>query len=290
MAMINELFNLEDVYSLHQPETFIYLLVTLSVLYIGKKVYDWSVPYDLNEQLTVIDNKAAAVSFAGYMFGLGIIMRGVLSTDTDAHFWKDISDTITWGFIGILLLQASRIINDKVIFYKFLNIKEIIEDKNIGTGAVQCGSFIGSAFIVMAAVSGEDASFIKGSISTLIFFVLGQFAFILFSRLFQAITRFDLHAEIEKDNVSAGVGFGMTMAAMGLLLSNSIVKSDSIIAFAIWFILSAMLLVMLRYLVDKLILPGQLLDEEISKDQNWGAALINGSIAIIIALLVNTAY
>jgi hypothetical protein len=45
-----------------------------------------------------------------------------------------------------------------------------------------------------------------------------------------------------------------------------------------------------RYIVDKLMLPGALLDEEISIDQNWGAALLEGSIAVGIALLMVPAF
>jgi hypothetical protein len=42
--------------------------------------------------------------------------------------------------------------------------------------------------------------------------------------------------------------------------------------------------------MDKLILPGDLLDEEISKDQNWGAALIEGASSLVVAIIVNAAF
>ena len=37
-------------------------------------------------------------------------------------------------------------------------------------------------------------------------------------------------------------------------------------------------------LIDKLILPGDDLDKEIADDKNWGAALIEGAVAIGIAV------
>ena len=37
-------------------------------------------------------------------------------------------------------------------------------------------------------------------------------------------------------------------------------------------------------------LPGSLLDEEISKDQNWGAAIVEGASAIGIALVLTAVF
>ena len=290
MDMLNRLFDIEDVYELYHPEAIIYLFVIVVIFYVGKKVYDVLTPYNLNEQLIEVDNKAVALSFAGYMFGLGIILWGVLSGETTKDFYPDLLDMVIWGAIGIVLLQISRVVNDKILLARFDNVKELVKDRNIGTGAVEAGTYIGSALLIMAAISGEDTSFLEGLVSTLIFFVCGQVGFILFGKLYQGITRFDLHTEIEKDNASAGVAFGITLVAIGLLLSDFVVKSDSLVGFVVWFFLSALLLVINRYLVDKIILPGQLLDEEISKDQNWGAALVEGGMAVMIAFLMNAAF
>jgi uncharacterized membrane protein YjfL (UPF0719 family) len=290
MDMVKTFLNLEDVYDLTQPEAIIYLLVLFVIFYLGKKVYDILTPYDLNKQLTELDNKAVAVSFAGYMFGIGIILWGVLLEDTTKNFYLDLLDIAVWGVIGIVLLQLARVSNDKLILSRFNNVKELIEDRNVGTGAVEAGTYIGSALLVMAAISGEDTGFLQGLLSTIIFFISGQAAFIIFGKVYQKITRFDLHDEIEKDNVSSGLAFGMTLVAIGILLSGFILKSDSLVGFAVWFVISSFLLVINRYVVDKVILPGQLLDEEISRDRNWGAALVEGSMAIVIALLINAAF
>ncbi len=290
MDIINRLFDVEDIFELFHPEAVVYLFTILVVFYLGKKVYDLLTPYRLDEQLTKADNKAVALSFAGYMFGLGIILWGVLSGETIKHFYMDILDTVIWGAIGIILLNISRLVNDKFLLSRFDNVKELVQDRNIGTGAVECGSYIGVSLLIMACVSGEDTGFFEGIVSTVIFFVCGQIGFILFGKLYQMITRFDLYEEIEKDNASAGIAFGMTLIAIGLLLSDFIMKSDSIPGFAVWFILSALLLVTCRYMTDKIILPGQLLDEEISRDQNWGAAIVEGFMAIVIAFLINAAF
>ncbi len=274
-----------------------YLFAVLVILVLAKLLYDLFTPFSLNEQLTQADNKAVAVSFSGYLFAIGIVVYGVFTSVpgdwfalTRRELLLDLLDLVIWSAIGIVLLNIARLVNDKILLSKFRNVKELVDDRNIGTGAVEWGSYIGSAFIIRAALFGEDISFLHGVISTVIYFFIGQLGFIIFGWLYKKISRFDLHAEIERDNVSAGVAFGAGLVAISLLLSGFIVRYDSLIGFVVWFVLSLFFLIVSRYIVDKFILPGSLLDEEISQDQNWGAALIEGSVAIILALLMVQAF
>ncbi len=274
-----------------------YLITILIVLAIAKLLFDLFSPYKLNRQLTEVDNKAVALSFTGYMFAVGIVIFGVFTSVPEAGYvltrtelLYDLLDVLFWSAYGIVLLNLARIVNDKILLRKFNNIKELIDDKNIGTGAVELGSYIGSALIIRAALYGEDSSFIAGVIATFIYFVIGQLGFIVFSWLYQLISRYDLHAEIERDNISAGVAFGASMIAIAILLSGFIIRYDSVLGFLAWFVASLFFLTISRYLVDKILLPGALLDEEIRQDQNWGAAILEGGIAIVLALMLVPAF
>jgi len=292
--LFTDFFDLEVIYDFVHPEGAAYVLAIFIVLFAAKYIYDLFTPYKINVQLTDEDNKAVALSFSGYLFGVAIIILGVFSNpaviEVPSDFYRDLLDTIIWGLIGILLLQIARVINDKILLRKFNNVKELITDKNVGTGAVEWGSYVGSALIIHAALIGEEESFIQGIISTIIFFLMGQIGFIIFGWLYQKISRFDLHAEIEKDNVSAGVAFGLSLTAIAILLSGYIAQYDSLFGFVTWLIMSFLFLIVSRYIVDKLLLPGSLLDEEISRDQNWGAALVEGGVAVGLALLLVPAF
>ena len=288
------LIDIKPLYDFLHPEGVAYILIIFVIFLAAKFIYDLFTPYKINHQLIDEDNKAVAVSFAGYMLAVGIIILGVFSTEAvievRSDFYKDLLDTVIWGVIGILLLQVARIVNDKLLLRKFDNVKELITDKNIGTGAVEWGSYIGSALIIYAALIGEDESFIHGLVSTIIYFIIGQIGFLIFAWVYQKISRYDLHEEIERDNISAGVAFGLSLAAIAILLSGYIAKYDSLPGFLVWFVLSLFFLVISRYIVDKVLLPGSLLDEEISRDQNWGAALVEGGVAIGLAFLLVPAF
>ena len=286
-SLFQNWFNLEDIWQVLDSQTVIYLVLSIALLAIGKIINDWISPYDLNEQLTSADNKAIALSFAGYLISIVIIIHSVLNMSASKGLWADIIDTTVWSLIGILLLQVSRFINNKWLLHKFDVWKELLTDKNVGAGAIQCGAYIGSAFMIKAALSGdEETAFLVSLIAAIVYFLIGQIAFILLSILYQRVSSFDLHKEVEEDNVAVGVSFGMTLVAVGILLSGYLMKFDSFIGLAVWFIIGAFLLMVCRTLVDKILLPKASLDAEISEDRNWGAALIEGCGAIGLALIL----
>ncbi|MCK5539761.1 MAG: DUF350 domain-containing protein [Deltaproteobacteria bacterium] len=281
---------------LFQPVAATYLLVILAIMVLGKRLHNHFSSYDVDHELTTTDNKAVALSVTGYLFALGLILWGVITPNGDAAvtgFWSligDLLETLFWGLIGIGLLQVSHYLNDRYLLPNFSNHKEIIEDRNIGTGVVEGCTFIASGIIIKTVLSGSGSGFFTDLFGTIFYFAIGQAAFLVFGRLYQRISRFDLHHEIEQDNAAAGVAFGLSMIAVGILLADYIAAYDSLPGLIFWLPLSFFFLVTGRYIADKLLLPGALLDEEISRDRNWGAALIEGAVAIIIALVVGNLF
>ncbi len=285
---INNLLDVSEIKFLVHSEAPVYLVIAVIILFIGKVVYDKTVPFDLNKELTTHDNKAVALSFAGYVFALLLIIIGVFTNETtkEINLYQDILYTVSWGLAGIVLLNIARLCNDKVLLRKFSVNKELAQDRNIGTGAVEFGCLVGVGFILKAIVSGESDSVLYDVLGTVLYSIIGQGVFFAFGALYQWITPYDLHAEIEKDNASAGIAFGFNLIAVGMLTGACISYSDSLLALCIWLALSMFMLVTVRYMVDKVMLPGCLLNKEISEDQNWGAAIIEGVILIGFSVLL----
>jgi uncharacterized membrane protein YjfL (UPF0719 family) len=288
--------SLRPIADLFQPVAATYLLVILAIMVIGKRLHNHFSSYDVDHELTTTDNKAVALSVSGYLFALGLILWGVITPNGDATvtgFWSligDLIETLFWGLIGIGLLQVSHFLNDRYLLPNFSNHKEIIEDRNLGTGVVEGCTFIASGIIIKTVLSGSGSCFFVDLIGTIFYFAVGQGAFLLFGHLYQRISRFDLHHEIEQDNAAAGVAFGLSMIAVGILLADYIAAYNSIPGLIFWIPISFFFLITGRYIADKMLLPGALLDEEISQDHNWGAALIEGAVAIIIALVVGNLF
>lgn len=289
--IIAGLTNIEDAKILLQWESVVFLLAAVVVLLIGKKIYDLMMPFSVDRELTHADNKALAVSYFGYLMGQGIVVWYVLTSPGQHDLVKDLIAMSVWSLVGIVLLNICRIVNDKVILAAFSNQKELIEDRNIGVGAAQAGSYIGTALLLGAIVAGEQADLMSNLIGAGVFFALGQGAFIVFSIIYRKLSGYDVLAEIgDNNNAAAGVSFGMTLVAIGMILSNSVMFSMSVIAFVAWFVLGGILIFIMRALVDIVILPSHKIAEEITKDQNWGVALVEGGSAVIVAILLTASF
>lgn len=267
------------------------ILLYMLILLLAKVAVDFFTPYNVDEELTKKDNVALATSIAGYLSATTIIFIGCLLGPSQG-IMTDLMTVGGYSILGILLLNLSRVINDKFILHRFSNVKEIIEDRNVGTGAVLFGSYIASGLIVAGAIHGEGG----GILSLIVFFLLGQIALILFSKVYNWITPFDIHDEIERDNVAAGVAFGGTLIAVGIILmkgasGNFISWTHNLSIFGMDLLLVFILLPLVRYFFDKVIMPKASLDHEIQYDRNLGAGLLEmiGAISFSIVLLFTLA-
>jgi uncharacterized membrane protein YjfL (UPF0719 family) len=288
-------FNTDGIFHALDIYSFAYFLLAMVIFFLATIINNFFSAYSLQEELTKKDNKAVAVSFAAYIFSVAIIIFGIMTSESRTegvdNFKKflmmDMLSTLIWSLIGIFLLQAAQMLNDKLLLYKFSNRKELVDDRNVGTGLVQAGSYIGCALMVRASLSGDgETSIYQALFLMLLYFVIGQVAFILFGRVYQSVCGYDLHDEIERDNIAAGLSFGGALTGIGIALSGYIQKYDSLPGLFVWFLISSVLLMLGRYLVDKLILPGSNLKEEIVRDRNWGAAAIEAATFIGLAYVL----
>jgi len=291
--MFDQLFDLFPLQELLDWKALTYIILGAVLLTIFKSINCLFSGYDLNIELTQKDNKAIAVSFSGFILAILIVIYGILSSSSgfDSTWTNDLLSTTIWSVIGCIYLLSARIVNDKLILPKFSNTKELAEDRNIGVGAVQAGSYIATALIIKATLTGPDALSLGQEITlTLIWFVITQALLIGFTYAYQMITKYDLHEELRNDNAAAGVALGGNLIAFSLLLAFYIGSYDSILGLIIWSIISIILLFAVRIIVDKTLLPKQNLDKEIANDHNWGAGTIEAVTAIGAALIISGSF
>ena len=256
------------------------IVLFMIIMLFSKIVNDWATPFSVDEELTMKDNVAFAISIGGYLTATTIIYVGAMIGPSQGII-QDLLIVGGYSILGIGLLNISRYINDSFILYKFSNVKEIITDRNEGTGAVQFGSYVASGLIVAGAISGEGG----GIFTAVVFFVLGQLALIGFTRIYNVITPFDVHDEIEKDNVAAGIAFGGALVALGFILMKGasgdfISWSHNLKKFLLDALLIFLLLPIVRIFFDKIVIPKSDLNHEIKNDKNIGAGFLEATVMI----------
>lgn len=259
------------------------------LFFIGKLVNDLvHREYRLNEELVEKDNPALALALVGYYMGLVLVIGGTLVGPTHGIF-EDLMDLFIYGLLGIILLNISWVICDKVILHKFKMSDELIRDQNQGTGAVSFAVCVASGMIVYGAVKGEG-----GTIwSAIAFWAVGQVLLIIAGWVYNLITPYDIHDEIEKDNVAAGVGFSGALVAMGIVVGLAAEGdfdslAEDLPGFLAIALIGLIALPIIRFVTDKVLLPTVNLTDEIVNQEkpNVGAAYIEAFSYIAAAFVI----
>lgn len=267
----------------------IYVVTTLIMFWIGMLVYDRTHPsYSTREELVVKDNVAFSLTHIGYLSGLLIVMGAALVGPSSGYL-LDLIDLLIWGVVGIVLLNVSLILNDRVILRPFSVRDELIRDQNAGVGAAEFGSAVGNGLIIFGAIAGEGG----GLHTALVFWALGQVVFFLALRIYQWTTSFDFLQEVEKDNAAAGVAFAGVLIATANVIRLGIAGdfeswSGTLTQFATYSLIGLILLPFVRWLGDLILLPGATFTDEIARQDhpNLGAGLIEAFSYIAASVLL----
>lgn len=260
----------------------IYIAISFVIFLIGKFVYQlFNRGFSVQDELVEKDNLAFAFAHVGYFIGLLIVIGAAIAGPSNGIV-ADAIEIGVYGLLGVVLLNISIVINDKAILRKFSIKKEIITDRNVGTGIIEAAVAISSGLIIFGAVTGEtEYGWGFSILSAVVFWGAGLVALYIISLVYQAITPYDVHEHIEKDNIAVGIGFAGVLIAVANLIRFGLYGD-----FEGWgytfaeagfeLLLGIILLPVMRFITDKILLPGQLLtDEIINQDKpNIGAALI----------------
>lgn len=266
----------------------IYLAVIFLVFAAGKWVFGLrNRRFDLKIELVKNDNFAMALAVVGYYAGLVFAIGGFFVGPSHGLL-NDVLDTLFYGFAAIILLNVSGWIVDRIILRQFDSTKEIVGDRNAGTGAIVGANYLASGLIVAGALSGE------GDLMTgLVFWLLGQAALVTAGVVYDLITPFDVHAEVEKDNVAVGVAFAGVLIAIGNVVRAGISGDfyswqENLLGFAGVVLFGLLLLPAVRWITDKVLLPGEKLTDELvnQEEPNIGAGTIEAFSYIAASFLV----
>ena len=267
---------------------FLYLTVVLVLLVIGKWVYDvLHRRFVLRTELIEKDNLAVALAVGGYYLGVVIVLGGVVSGPASFSVLDDVIGLVIFGLLGIVLLNLSAWINDKVVFSRFDSEKEIVEDRNTGMGAVEGGNYVAVGLITAGAMSGEG-----GVLPGLVYWVSGLVALVVAGLLYDRITSYDLHEQIEKDNAAVGVAFAGVLIGFGNIIrlageGDFVSWSESLTEFGYYTVVGLILLPLIRLFADKVLLPGASLTDELVQDPpNLGAGVIEAISYLAASMLI----
>jgi uncharacterized membrane protein YjfL (UPF0719 family) len=272
---------------------FAHVILGVLVLIAAKLVKDRVSPYRVDQELTAKDNPAFGLAVAGYYAGaaavyVGSARPGGLPLDAGTRgALLALGVDLLWALGGVLALNASRWLMDRLLVTGTRNAREIVDNRNLAAGAVEAGVYVASGLVLAGAIREPG-----GTIWTAVaFYLLSQFALIVLGRIYQRWAGYEVAREIGAGNLASGTAFALTLVALALLMlkatSGEFVDWPTNLGyFAVDAVGGFLLLMLLRWVTDAALLPGARISEEIVRDRNVNVGLVEGVLAIGIAAVI----
>jgi uncharacterized membrane protein YjfL (UPF0719 family) len=269
------------------------VLVGVAVLILAKFALRGLSPYSIDSEMTSLDNPAFGLAASGYFAGTVMIYLGAagaepLPLDDGAKaVFMTLGVNLAWTLAGIVALNGSRWLTDRLLVTRVRNDQEISNHRNLAAGALECGAYLGSAVLLAGAIRQPGGT----PWTAAAFFLLGQVALILLGRFYQRWSGYDVGAEVRSGNLAAGVAFAMTLIALALLMLKAIGGeftgwTESLSFFAFDAVVGLFLLVSLRWVTYAALLRRARVADEIVRDRNVNVGLIEGIFAVGIAATI----
>jgi len=282
-----------------------FFLILIGALVLGKLVYAWTTPYRIDHELTENDNPAFGVHFALYLLGLIIAIGGTLYRGQFTD-WTGILTVIGFSLLCIGLMRLSIFLNERFLFPEFNIYKEMIQDRNAGTGFVIGGACLATGLLINGALSVEITEDLSGHVEatgeelrtrigealirTLVFYVIGQGLILASAWFYRKIAGYDVHAGIEHDdNLAAGLAYGGFLTGLGIIIRASLMGAKAalwieIATTLLYAVIGLVLLLGAQVLADRVLLPASRLWKEVSQDKNVAAGTVVAACFVSVAL------
>lgn len=278
-------------YMLSMARSLVYIAEAFVLLWLAKVAYTTIYRrVDLRAELFDKNNHALAISTTGYLFGIVIALGGVVSGPS-AGLLADVTGIALYGVNAVVLMLVAGYLCERVLLPHFDNTREVVEDHNAGTAFVEAGMHVANGLIVLAINLGTGPWW-----SGVVFWALAQLVLLLVGRLYERITPYRIHEELERDNAAVGLAIGGVLVGMGNILSiaaggDFLGWRDSLQFFAIDAVFGLLVLFAIKRLVDVVLAPGvRLGDEQTEAEPNIGAGLleafgyVGGSMLVVWAI------
>jgi len=256
-----------------------FFLGSLTLVVLAKLLRDFMAlrrGYRLSHLIGQEDNVAVAVEMAAFVLAMVIGLLGSIVVQGEL-WWQQGLDLVHVGLIVLAALFLNNWVMSKIVLRGVDCDAEVCQRGNLAVALARASGNIASALVIRAAL-GHDSDLL----SRLAWLIIGQLVLVAMSWLYQRLTPYDDASEVQKGNVAAALPMAGILIAAGLVVEAA-VRGESLgwtadlQQLAIDIGLSAVLLAGLRWVGDVFLLPGTTYSQEIARDRNAGAGMIEAA-------------
>ncbi len=244
------------------------------------------------------DNKAFGISLAGAMLAVSIMLMGVVSGNAGYSLANEAFTVILFGVIGIVLMWITRIVFDRVSF-PHLSIHQQIMNGNMAASIIDACNMIATAIIIKGAMTWVDGGLKVSIMAVIVSFIASQVIMSLATlyrvRIFEKRHQGSkLHTAIEENNIALALRFsayrlGIAIAVSAAFTAVEYTPDAFMTVFMLWFAVALALFVLLTLVAIVIrhgVLRGVNVGEEVGQQGNIAVGAIEGSIYIVVGLLL----
>ena len=266
--------------------------------------------YKVDEEITTKANLAVALRLSGYLIAVILILAGVLYQPLSGGGWVGSADleAAGFGFNGRwarspacipVLSRRDRCAQPGKGAVRPADPLQVPAGKRGGGGPQRRGGRCRVRHVRRhrpahrRAVAGDTLGGGEGkaALVALAFFGMGLVLLVAFALFYELTTSFNIHDEIERDNVAVGVALGGNLVGIGLVTLKAVFGDfvgwgESIAAFLVFGVLGFVLLYVVRLLIDLILLPTVKISQALAEGRNTGVAMVESAAVISSALIL----
>jgi len=249
-------------------------------------------------ELSENDNASFGVSFAGALLAVTIMMTGAVSGEATISLVYEAGIVSAYGLLGITLMMLTRYLFDRWALPR-IAIREHILAGNLAAAIIDAGNMIATAVVIRAVMIWVDSESYSGLSIVLAGFLFSQLVMIAVTRYRQYVYRRRHQGHLLQEAFANGnvavalryfghrVGAGLAItAASGIARYNDGQAYFSALVWALVSVAAVALMSLLAIAARRLILSKVDIAEEVGRQQNTAIGLIEGTIYIILGIIL----
>jgi len=267
----------------------LFLLLCLVLFFVAKVTFKLvNSKININKELIDNDNIAFYISYLAYFLAFVLIIGGVMKSEGTGDFWNELKLVGLYGLIGIVALNLSAIIKDKIFHSKISTWDEIVTHQKVSIGILKGANYVSAGVII----SGIMLTEVNKPIEALVFLAFALIVASLGFIYYNLIMPFNVRQQIYDGNIAVSLSTAGVQVAFAILIYSGFQIThtdwqDSLMNIGIDVIGGIIILPVIRLIVDKVFLPNRkITDELINQDvPNLGLGLFEATAYIGGALL-----
>lgn len=234
----------------------------------------------------IVQNNNAAVGIRNALFLGAVVLtfQGIARAPSPALHETALS-LLAWAAVAVVLLAASRYVNDLLILYAFDNNREVVGAGNVAVAIVEGCTYLATAAIAAGASGYGEASLL----TMLVWFAIGQALLVLLAQVYRRIMP-DVDAALDEGNGAAALSMGGLLLACGMAVGGavsgpSVGWPDDALATAEFLLGWAAFIAVAAYLARRVMMPQADLRAEVIAQRNVAAGVIQGTVFVVFTLI-----